>query len=114
MEYVFYYIEAHLACFLLLAIIFYKILKGVNKQASSIYLNRLIGTLMLYFLAEMFWALVDGQIISYSLTLLYLSNVFTYILITVSTYDWFIVSESLQGEGIVEDKKKRLLRKEQS
>ncbi len=109
MDYVFYYIEAHLACFLLLTIIFYKILKGVNKQASSIYLNRLIGTLMLYFLAEIFWALVDGQIISYSVSMLYASNVFTYILITLSTYNWFIVSESLQGDGIVEDKKKRNL-----
>ena len=107
MGYVFYYIEAHLACFLLLAIIYYKIYRGVNKQASSIYLGRLTGTLMVYFLAEIFWALVDGQVIRYSLTLLYLSNIFTYILITLSTYNWFIVSESLQGDGIVEDRKKR-------
>lgn len=109
MGYVFYYIEAHLACFLLLAIIYYKIYRGVNKQASSIYLGRLTGTLMVYFLAEIFWALVDGQVIRYSLTFLYLSNIFTYILITLSTYNWFIVSESLQGDGIVEDRKKRRL-----
>ena len=106
MGYVFYYIEAHLACFLLLAIIYYKIYRGVNKQASSIYLGRLTGTLMVYFLAEIFWALVDDQVIRYSLTLVYLSNIFTYILITLSTYNWFIVSESLQGDGIVEDRKK--------
>ena len=109
MEYVFYYIEAHLACFFILALIYYKILKAVNKQASSIYIARLIGILMLYFLAEIFWVLVDGRVIKYSITLTYLSNVFTYILITMVTYNWFIVSESLQGDGIVEDRKKRRL-----
>ena len=107
MEYVFYYIEAHVACFLLLSIIYYKIYRGVNKQASSIYLGRLTGTLMLYFLAEIFWALVDSNIIHNSVTLIYLSNIFTYILITLSTYWWFIVSEALQGDGIVEDRRKR-------
>ena len=109
MGYVFYYIEAHLACFLLLSIIYYKIYKGVNKQASSIYLGRLTGTLMLYFLAEIFWALVDSNVIQRTVTLIYLSNIFTYVLITLATYCWFIVSEALQGDGIVENKRKRQL-----
>ena len=109
MGYVFYYIEAYLACAFLLAIIYFKILKGVNKQASSIYLGKLIGILIFYYFAEIFWALVDGQILEYSIPLMYFSNVFTYISIAIASYIWFIISESLQGDGIVEDKRKRRL-----
>ena len=109
MGYVFYYIEAHVACMLLIAMVFFKIVKGINKQASQLYLGNLLIILMLYFVAEIFWGVVDGGIIETTKGMLYLSNIFTYILITLSTYNWFIVSESLQGDGIVEDKKKRNL-----
>ena len=42
MGYVFYYVEAHLACFFLLSIILYKIAKGVNKELSTIYLGDIV------------------------------------------------------------------------
>ena len=103
MTYVFYYVQAHIACILLLSIIFYKIVRGVNKQASQIYLGNLVVTLMLYYIAEIFWALVDGSVISSAPTMLYLSNVFTYILISVAAYYWYIISEALQRDKLIEN-----------
>ena len=103
MTYVFYYVQAHIACILLLSIVFYKIVRGVNKQASQIYLGNLVVTLMLYYMAEIFWALVDGNIISSAPTMLYLSNIFTYILISVAAYYWYIISEALQRDKLIEN-----------
>ena len=102
LTYVFYYVQAHIACILLLSIVFYKIVRGVNKQASQIYLGNLVVTLMLYYMAEIFWALVDGNIISSAPTMLYLSNIFTYILISVAAYYWYIISEALQRDKLIE------------
>ncbi len=103
LTYVFYYVQAHIACILLLSIVFYKIVRGVNKQASQIYLGNLVVTLMLYYMAEIFWALVDGNIISSAPTMLYLSNIFTYILISVAAYYWYIISEALQRDKLIEN-----------
>lgn len=103
LTYVFYYVQAHIACILLLSIVFYKIVRGVNKQASQIYLGNLVVTLMLYYMAEIFWALVDGNVISSAPTMLYLSNIFTYILISVAAYYWYIISEALQRDKLIEN-----------
>ena len=102
MSYVSYYIEAYLACFLLLCIILYNIIKGVNKQASQIYLMNLIINLMLYFIAEIFWIVVDASVGETSFSLKVASNLFTYSMITVSAYCWFILSESFQKDENVE------------
>ncbi len=110
MTYVFYYVQAHLACIFLLAVVLMKINKGINKQASQVYLGNLVFTLILYFFAECFWALVDGGVISDSPTMLYASNIFTYIFITLGAYYWYIVSEAYQrNEAINRPNYRRLL-----
>ncbi len=103
LDYVFYYIEAHLACIFLLAIVLFMILKGVNKQITQVYLCHLIVDLVLYFFAEVFWALVDGGVLSSDIKMLYLSNVFTYILISIASYQWFLLSEAIQKDKAVEN-----------
>ncbi len=102
MGYVFYYIEAHVACIGLLLLVFYKIKLNVNKQASQVYLSNLVLVLMLYFAAEIFWALVDGNVIAATRSMLYISNIFTYILITLGAYEWFILSEAIQKDKNIE------------
>ncbi|MBO6242812.1 MAG: GGDEF domain-containing protein [Butyrivibrio sp.] len=109
MGYVFYYVEAHLACLFLLSIILYKIAKGVNKDLSTVYLGDIVFVTMLYFLAEIFWALVDGNVINSTKPLLYLSNIFTYLLVSLDAYLWFILSETLQKGKIVEKDIAKLL-----
>ena len=103
LTYVFYYIQAHIACILLLSIVFYKIIVGVNKQASQIYLGNLVAVLMLYYAAEIFWAVVDGGVITATPSMLYVSNIFTYILISVAAYYWYIISEALQRDKLIEN-----------
>ncbi len=109
MEYYFYYIEAYLACLFLLVIVFVKIVKGVNKQASQLYLGNLLMILMLYFLSEIFWVVVDAGLIEKTRSMLYLSNTFTYILLTFAAYYWFILSEIIQKDATVEDARTRFL-----
>jgi diguanylate cyclase (GGDEF)-like protein len=79
------------------------ILKGVNKQITQVYLCHLIVDLVLYFFAEVFWALVDGGVLSSDIKMLYLSNVFTYILISIASYQWFLLSEAIQKDKAVEN-----------
>lgn len=107
MGYVFYYVQAHLACIFLLAIVLLKIKKGINKQASQVYLGHLVIILILYFFAECFWALVDGNVISDSPSMLYVSNIFTYILISLGSYNWYIISETYQRNELIENSKFR-------
>jgi diguanylate cyclase (GGDEF)-like protein len=107
--YEFYYIEAHIACILLVAMVFFKIVKGVNKQASQLYLGNLLMILMLYFVAEIYWAVVDGGLVETTKGTLYLSNTFTYILITFAAYYWFILSEFLQKDADIEKGRTRFI-----
>ena len=109
MEYVPYYVEAYIACFFLLGIIFFKIHHGVNKQLSQVYLANLTLVMMLYFLAEVFWAVVDGGVIVSSQPFLYLSNIFTYVLLSIAAYQWFLLSEAIQNEKAVENDPCKLL-----
>ncbi len=103
MTYVGYYAQAHVACIVILSLVLFKILKGVNKQASQIYLGNLIIILILYFVAEIFWVIVDGAADYSSTNLLYLSNIFTYILISLASYYWYIISEVLQRDEKIEN-----------
>ena len=109
MSYVFYYVEAYGACIFLLGIILFKIHYGVNKQISQVYLGNLVFDLMLYFCAEIFWALVDGGVLGSSKSLLYLSNIFTYVLISISAYQWFLLSETIQNNKGIESESYKLL-----
>ncbi len=109
MEYVIFYIEAYLACFFLLGIILFKIHHGVNKQLSQVYLGNLTFVTMVYFLAEVFWAIVDGGIISTTRQMLYLSNIFTYVLLSIAAYQWFLLSEAIQNDKAVENDPGKLL-----
>ncbi len=109
MEYVFYYIEAHIACILLLAIILFKVHRDVNKQLSQVYLGNLIFVLMLYFASEIFWAIVDGGVIVSSKPLLYLSNIFTYVLLSIASFQWYLLSEAIQNDKAVENDPTKLL-----
>lgn len=107
--YVTYYVEAHIACMLLLGLIGIKIAKGVNKQFSQMVLGNIVVVLMLYFCAEIFWVLVDGGVLGESSTLLYLSNLFTYLLLSVAAYLWYILSEAIQNDKSVENDITRLI-----
>lgn len=102
LNYVFFYVEAHLACIFLLGIILYKIHVGVNKQVSQVYLAHLVFDLMLYFIAEIFWVLVDGGVFGSDIKMLYVSNIFTYVLISISAYQWYLLSEAIQKDEAVE------------
>lgn len=109
MGYVFYYSQAYFACILLLAVILLKLVRSVNKQALHLYLANLIITLILYFVAEIFWALVDGGVFGSSTALLYFSNMCTYILISMASYTWFVLSEVIQRDKFVENTRNRFI-----
>ena len=109
MGYVFYYVEAYLACIFFLSIILFKIAKSVNKDITTVYLGQIVFVTILYFAAEIFWALVDSEIIVSTKPLLYLSNIFTYLLLSVDAYLWFILSETLQKSKMVEKDIARLI-----
>lgn len=109
MGYVNFYVEAHIACIMLLGLIGIKIAKGVNKQFSQMVLGNIVIVLIAYYCAEIFWALVDGGRLGDSKSLLYLSNLFTYLLLSVGAYLWYILSEAIQNDKSVENDITRLI-----
>lgn len=109
MGYVFYYIEAYAACIFLLCIVQFNIFKNVNKQLSQICLGRLVTVLIFYFFAEIFWALVDGSVIPSTRSMLYISNIFTYVLLSIAAYLWFVTSEVIQNVKYIENDSNRLI-----
>ena len=64
---------------------------------------------MMYFLSEIFWVVVDAGLIERTRSMLYLSNTFTYILLTFAAYYWFILSEIIQKDPAVENGRTRFL-----
>ena len=109
MEYVSYYVMAQIACIFLMGIILFKIHNNVNKQLSQVYLGNLVFVLMLYFAAEIFWAIVDGGVIVSTKPLLYLSNIFTYVLLNIAAYQWYLLSEAIQKNKAVENNPTKLV-----
>lgn len=109
MGYVNFYIEAHIACILLIGLIGIKIAKGVNKQFTQMILGNIVVVLIAYYCAEIFWALVDVGYLGESKSLLYLSNLFTYLLLSVCAYLWYILSEAIQNDKSVENDITRLI-----
>ncbi|WP_029230898.1 GGDEF domain-containing protein [Butyrivibrio sp. VCB2006] len=109
MEYVFYYVMAQVASIFLLGIVLFKIHNSVNKQLSQVYLGNLIFVLMLYFGAEIFWSIVDGGIIASTKPLLYLSNIFTYVLLGIAAYQWYLLSEAIQKNKAIESNATKLI-----
>ncbi|MDC7294034.1 MULTISPECIES: GGDEF domain-containing protein [unclassified Butyrivibrio] len=109
MGYVNFYIEAHIACILLIGLIGIKIAKGVNKQFTQMILGNIVVVLIAYYCAEIFWALVDVGYLGESKSLLYLSNLFTYLLLSVGAYLWYILSEAIQNDKSVENDITRLI-----
>ena len=109
MGYVSFYIEAHIACILLIGLIGIKIAKDVNKQFSQMILGNIVVVLIAYYCAEIFWALVDVGYLGESKSLLYLSNLFTYLLLSVCAYLWYILSEAIQNDKSVENDITRLI-----
>ncbi len=109
MGYVSFYIEAHIACILLIGLIGIKIAKDVNKQFSQMILGNIVVVLIAYYCAEIFWALVDVGYLGESKSFLYLSNLFTYLLLSVCAYLWYILSEAIQNDKSVENDITRLI-----
>jgi diguanylate cyclase (GGDEF)-like protein len=107
--YVSFYIEAHIACILLIGLIGIKIAKDVNKQFSQMILGNIVVVLIAYYCAEIFWALVDVGYLGESKSFLYLSNLFTYLLLSVCAYLWYILSEAIQNDKSVENDITRLI-----
>ncbi|MCR4903624.1 MAG: GGDEF domain-containing protein [Butyrivibrio sp.] len=96
-SYALYYAEAHIACILFLLVILHRLTKSIDKQSSQIILANMIVCTIFYFSTEIFWVLVDSNIIAKTRYNVYLSNVITYILIGCCSYLWFLYTENLQN-----------------
>ncbi len=96
MSEVFYYIEANIACFLILGLIVYRINHGIDRQTSTVTLRRLIYMLMCYFLTDSIWMLFEGGVITHTRTVMYISTIIPYIFIVCSSYFWFLYCEIIQ------------------
>ncbi|WP_050008263.1 GGDEF domain-containing protein [Butyrivibrio sp. WCE2006] len=96
MSEVFYYAEANVACTFILGLILLKINQGIDRQASTILIRRMIYILIAYFLSDAVWALFEGGIFPSNHTLMYIVTIIPYACILGSSYCWFVYCELLQ------------------
>jgi len=105
----FYYVQANLACFVIIGLLLFKINQGIDRQTSTIVLRSLIIVLMSYFFTDSMWVLLEFGIIPRSEEIMYLSTIVPYILIVCSSYFWYVYCEMIQKNSLVMTSKGRLL-----
>ncbi|WP_051207729.1 GGDEF domain-containing protein [Butyrivibrio sp. AE3006] len=98
---VFYYIQANLACFLILGLILYKINHGIDRQTSTVILRRLIIVLMTYFFSDSIWIFLDSGVVNIPHPVMIVVSIIPFVLIVCSSYFWFVYCEILQQDKLI-------------
>lgn len=95
------YSEINIFCFLILLMISYKVLTGLDKQNTQRLFFYVLLSQMIFFLLDMLWVWIDGELFSASATINWLVNGLYYIQAGIGGYAWLVYSESMQSSQIV-------------
>ena len=93
---IFFYVEANIACSLILIMLLVKITRGIDRQLSTLVIRRMMIAMLCYFFSDTIWALCLGQIIPASRHGIYAATLIPYVLLVLCGYFWFYYGESIQ------------------
>ena len=100
-----FYIYANLFSVLVLCLLYFKNRK--NKETQSHYINRIMLSLIIYFVCDVLWSLWYFNLIPNQDVLLKITRIVNYTVLAFLGYLWFIYINILLGRKIVYDKKKK-------
>ncbi|WP_051656679.1 GGDEF domain-containing protein [Butyrivibrio sp. AE3004] len=92
----FYYAEANIACTFILGLILVKINHGIDRQASTILIRRMIYIMIGYFLSDSVWILFQSGFIPSNHIIMYIVTIIPYGCIVGCSYFWFLYCELIQ------------------
>ena len=109
LDYFIFYAESNIICIIIMAIILISDRLYGTRQEKQIWFNRAIIAYILYFLSDIGWdAVINGQLPRVRI-LVELFNLTNYILIGVTTYEWFMFMAASEKMPFRNVRKKRLM-----
>ncbi len=88
-EYLLYYAESNIVCFIIFAIMLIHDLQKIDSQEKQIKYDRTLVAFMLYFVSDSFWAAVIAGAIPKTPYTVLIPNIANTILMATITYCWF-------------------------
>lgn len=95
------YFEINMFCIVILTTILYKVHTGSDKHDNQRIFHILILEVIIFFIMDSLWSLIEGGYWQASITMNYIINVLYYICIGIGAFLWFLYSErEIQSEVI--------------
>ncbi len=91
------YLLANIACIIFLGIVLFTLERGVDKQVSTLFLERIMLALMGYFASDAIWVLFECGVFPCSKTIMYIITIIPYVCLLITAWLWFIYCEIVQG-----------------
>lgn len=107
MDYTFFFVEANIVCIIFFAMMLISELRSVGKQSKQLIFIMISIYHILYFISDIFWALVVGKVLPvnrFSASAVNLSNG---VLLSLICAIWFIFVELTQGETYIANRTNR-------
>ncbi len=92
----FLYVEANIACIIIIGIILFNIKKGVDQQISTLILTRMVRLLALYCAVDSIWVLFECKVFPSNKVILYIATIVPYICLVISAWLWYLYCEVVQ------------------
>lgn len=109
MDYTYFYIEANIVCIVIFGMMLMRELHTVGRQAKQIAFLNLLVSHILYFISDIAWVLVVGDIIPNTRLSSSIVNVANAVFLVYICSFWFIYVELSQGEAYIAVKKWRIM-----
>ena len=93
----FNYVLANFACIVFLSIVAFTLIRGVDKQVSTMILIRIILLLICYFVSDSAWVLFERGVFRCSEVAMYMITTIPYICLLTAACQWFVYCEVVQG-----------------
>ncbi|MCR5384364.1 MAG: GGDEF domain-containing protein [Saccharofermentans sp.] len=107
--YTFFYVEANVVCIIIFAMLLIKDLGGVGRQAKQMIFVNIIAAHIMYFVSDICWVLMLGNMISHTRLSVSVVNIINAILLSAITGFWFVYVELSQGEKYIMVFKNRII-----
>lgn len=101
MDYTFFYVEANIVCIMLFSMMLFRELRAVGRQAKQLIFINITLAHILYFISDIFWALVVGRVIPNTRLSSSLVNLSNALLLGIICASWFVYVELSQGEEYI-------------
>ena len=107
--YTFFYVEANVVCIIIFAMLLIKDLGGVGRQAKQMIFVNIIAAHIMYFVSDICWVLMLGNMIPHTRLSVSVVNIINAILLSAITGFWFVYVELSQGEKYIMVFKNRII-----